>query len=72
MFEDEVDARDIVATEIGAKHDAVRRVPTKGFGVDLARQQLDITTSTKGVVLLLVFYGELDDEGAVRRRSFFV
>mmetsp|Transcript_22784 Transcript_22784/g.68289 ORF Transcript_22784/g.68289 Transcript_22784/m.68289 type:complete len:326 (+) Transcript_22784:912-1889(+) len=72
VLEDEVDARDVVAAEVGAEHDGVGRVAAEGLAVDLAGQQLDVAAAAERVVLLLVLHRVLEHERALLRRRFRV
>lgn len=54
VSENGVDAADIVATQIRAKHDAVGRVAAKRLLVGRRRQQLDVAARAEAVILLFV------------------
>jgi len=66
--EDRVDAAHVVAAEVRAEHDRVRRVTAKVGLVNVAREKLDVAAAAERVLLLLVLHRELDDKRLVDRR----
>merc|ERR1719335_1560035 len=64
-----MNARDVVAADVRAKHDLVIRITAKVLLVDAAPQPLDVASAAEGPLLLLVLHRELQDQGLVLARE---